>query len=194
MVRVIEYMLDDPQRTGHGETHRLLTNLLDEAEAPARELIALYRERWEEELVFDEQTTHQDPRRAEKPAQLRSETPDGVRQELYALSLGHFVIRSLMFEAARPLGLDVDRLSFVNCFRILQCRWLECDRRTAGSLQAWYHALLAEFRSENIGPRRNRINPRVIQRKMSKWPKKRPHHQKPKPLLKTFDQCVVMKT
>ncbi len=191
---MIEYMLDDPQRTGHGETHRLLTNLLDEAEAPAWELIALYRERWEEELVFDEQTTHQDPRRAEKPAQLRSETPDGVRQELYALSLGHFVIRSLMFEAARPLGLDVDRLSFVNCFRILQCRWLECDRRTAGSLQAWYHALLAEFRSENIGPRRNRINPRVIQRKMSKWPKKRPPHQKPKPLLKTFDQCVVMKT
>lgn len=194
VVRVIEYTLDDPQRTGHGETHRLLTNLLDEAEAPALELIALYHERWEEELVFDEQKTHQDPRRAEKPAQLRSETPAGVRQELYALSLGHFVIRSLMFEAARPLGLDVDRLSFVNCFRILQCRLPECDSRTAASLETWYHALLAEFRTENIGPRRNRVNPRVIKRKMSKWPKKRPHHRKPKPLLKTFDQCVVMKT
>lgn len=80
-------------------------------------MIALYHERWEEELVFDEQKTHQDPRRAEKPAQLRSETPAGVRQELYALSLGHFVIRALMLEAARPAGLDVDRLSFVNCFR-----------------------------------------------------------------------------
>lgn len=194
VVRVIEYTLDDPQRTGHGETHRLLTNLLDETEAPALELIALYHERWEQELVFDEQKTHQDPRRAEKPAQLRSETPAGVRQELYALSLGHFVIRSLMFEAARPLGLDVDRLSFVNCFRILQCRLPECDSRTPASLEAWYQALLAEMRTENIGPRRNRINPRVIKRKMSKWPKKRPHHRKPKPLLKTFDQCVVMKT
>jgi hypothetical protein len=39
VVRVIEYTLDDPQRTGHGETHRLLTNLLDETEAPALELI-----------------------------------------------------------------------------------------------------------------------------------------------------------
>ena len=194
VLRVIEYTLDDPQRTGHGQTHRLITNLLDETEAPALELVALYHQRWEEELVFDEQKTHQDPRRAEKPAQLRSETPEGVRQELYALSLGHFIIRSLMFEAARPLKLDVDRLSFVNCFRILQCRLPECDSRTAGSLQAWYDMLLVEIRSERIAPRRNRINPRVIKRKMSKWPKKRGLHLKPKPLLKTFEQCIVMKT
>jgi hypothetical protein len=129
VVRVIEYTLDDPQRTGHGEVHRLITNLLDDGAAPARELIGLYHERWEEELVFDEQKTHQDPRRAEKPAQLRSETPDGVRQELYALSLGHFVIRSLMFSAACSANVDVDRLSFVGCFRILQCRLPECDSR-----------------------------------------------------------------
>jgi hypothetical protein len=194
VVRVIEYTLDDPQRTGHGETHRLITNLLDETEAPALELIALYHERWEEEMVFDEQKTHQDPRRAEKPAQLRSETPDGVRQELYALSLGHFVIRSLMFAAASSADVDVDRLSFVGCFRILQCRLPECDSRTTVSLNQWYQALVAEMLTEQIGPRRNRINPRVIKRKMSKWNKKQPHHRKLPPLRKTFAQCVVMKT
>lgn len=193
VVRVIEYTLDDPQRTGHGETHRLITNLLDETEAPALELIVLYHERWEEELVFDEQKTHQDPRRAEKPAQLRSETPEGVRQELYALSLGHFVIRSLMFQAARSAQLDVDRLSFVGCFRILQCRLPECDSRTPRSLHDWYQALLAEMLSEPLGPRRNRLNPRVIKRKMSKWNKKQPRHRHPPPLLKTFEQSVVMK-
>ena len=80
-VRVIKYTLNDPQRTGHQQKHVLMTNLLDEIAFPALELIALYHERWEEELVFDEQKTHQDPRRAEKPAQLRSETPDGVKQE-----------------------------------------------------------------------------------------------------------------
>jgi hypothetical protein len=194
VVRVIEYTLDDPQRTGHGDVHRLMTNLLDETEAPASELIPLYHERWEEESVYDEQKTHQDPRRAEKAAQLRSETPDGVKQELYAVSLSHFVIRALMFEAARPAQLDVDRLSFVGCFRILQCRLPECDSRTPTSLNAWYQALLAEMRTEQIGPRRNRINPRVIKRKMSKWNKKQPHHRRPPPLQKTFEQCVVMKT
>lgn len=149
---------------------------------------------WQTELVFDEQKTHQDPRRAEKPAQLRSETPEGVKQELYALSLGHFVIRSLMFEAARSANIDVDRLSFVGCFRILQCRLPECDSRTPTSLQEWYQALLAEMLTEQIGPRRNRINPRVIKRKMSKWNKKQPHHRRLPPLTKLFDQCVVMKT
>ena len=56
----------------------LITNLLDEQFYPAAELIALYHERWEHELVFDEQKTHQDPRRASKPANLRSETPAGA--------------------------------------------------------------------------------------------------------------------
>jgi hypothetical protein len=193
MVRVIRYTLDDPQRTGHGEEHCLLTNLLDEKECPALELIELYHERWEEELVFDEQKTHQDPRRAEKPAQLRSETPEGVRQELYALSLGHFAIRKMMFEAARAAKLDVDRLSFVGCFRILQCRLPECDSRPPATLTQWYEALLEEMRTEQNDGRRNRINPRVIKRKMSKWNKKRAEHRRPPPLQKTFIQCVVMR-
>lgn len=192
VVRVIEYTLDDPQRTGHGEVHRLLTNLLDETEHPARELIVLYHERWEEELVFDEQKTHQDPRRAEKPAQLRSETPDGVRQEIYALSLGHFVVRALMFEAARSESLDVDRLSFVGCFRILQCRLPECSSRNEATLTQWYEALLSEMRQEQNGPRRNRINPRVIKRKMSKWDKKNAHHRRSQLSLQRFEDCIVM--
>jgi transposase IS4-like protein/DDE family transposase len=193
VVRVIEYKLDDPQRTGHDVTHRLITNLLDEKEAPAVELVMLYHERWEEELVFDEQKTHQDPQRAEKPAQLRSETPDGVKQELYALSLGHFVIRALMFEAARPAKLDVDRLSFIGCLRILQCRLPECDSRSTASINEWYEMLLEEIRQEKSDPRRNRINPRVIKRKMSKWDKKRPKHKRLKPLTKSFQETIVMK-
>ena len=68
VVRVIRYTLDDPQRVGHGEEHVLITNLFDEELFPAKKLITLYHERWEEELVFDEQKTHQDPRRATKPA------------------------------------------------------------------------------------------------------------------------------
>ena len=194
LVRVIEYTIDDPQRTGHGEVHRLMTNLLDAEACPAAELIPLYHERWEEESMYDEQKTHQDPRRAEKPTHLRSETPSGVEQELYALSIGHFVIRAMMFESAKEVGMDVDRLSFVGCFRILQCRLPECDTSSVVSINTWYRALLAEIREEQIGPRRNRINPRVIKRKMSKWNKARPEHRGRPPLTKTFEQTVVMKT
>ena len=194
VVRVIAYTIDDPQRTGHQEEHRFITNLLDEARYPTMELIVGYHERWEHEMVLDEQKTHQDPRRAEKSANLRSETPDGVRQELYALSLAHFVVRALMFQAARPAKLDVDRLSFVGCFRILQCRLPECIGKTGRTLDEWYETLLWEMRQETTEPRRNRINPRVIKRKMSKWLKKRPEHRNLPPLKKNFVESVVMKT
>jgi hypothetical protein len=46
VLRVIEYRVDD------GEVIRLLTDLLDPDEHPAAELAALYRERWEAEMVF----------------------------------------------------------------------------------------------------------------------------------------------
>jgi Insertion element 4 transposase N-terminal/Transposase DDE domain len=194
VVRVIRYTLNDTQRVGHGEVHTLITNLFDDGLYPAKELIILYHERWEQELVFDEQKTHQDPRRATKPTHLRSETPAGVIQEIYALSLGHFVIRSLMFEAAGTVGLDPDRLSFLGCFQILKCRLPECPSSTPQSFEAWYRALLWEMQHERTDDeeRRNRINPRVIKRKMSKFKKKRPEHRKVPSPKKTFAETVVM--
>ena len=194
VVRVIRYMLDDPQRVGHGDVHTLITNLFDEDLYPSKELIILYHERWEQELVFDEQKTHQDPRRPTKPAHLRSETPAGVIQEIYAVSLGHFVIRSLMFEAAGSAGLDPDRLSFLGCFQILKCRLPECNSSTPRRFEEWYRGLLWEMQRERTDDevRRNRINPRVVKRKMSKFKKKRPEHRHLPPLEKTFAETVVM--
>jgi hypothetical protein len=194
VVRVIRYTLDDPQRVGHGEVHTLITNLYDEDLYPSEELIMLYHERWEQELVYDEQKVHQDPPRVTKPAHLRSETPAGVIQEVYALALGHFVTRALMFEAAATVGLDTDRLSFLGCFQILKCRLPECDSSTPGRFEQWYRGLLWEMQRERTDDevRRNRINPRVVKRKMSKFKKKRPEHQRVPPLKKTFAETVVM--
>jgi Insertion element 4 transposase N-terminal/Transposase DDE domain len=192
VVRVIRYTLDDPQRVGHGEEHVLMTTLLDAATYPAMDLIWLYHERWEHELTFDEQKTHQDPTRATKPAQLRSETPAGVIQEIYALSLAHFAIRSLMFEAAASVAIDPDRLSFTGCFQILKCRLPECDAKEPVAFQRWYQGLLWEMQEERTDPRRNRINPRVIKKQVSNWKKKQPEHRNLPPLKKTFRETVVM--
>src|SRR5947209_326616 len=148
VVRVIRYTLTDPQRVGYGVEHTLLTTLLDAAAHPALELVLLYHERWEVELVYDEQKTHQDPRRATKPAQVRSETPLGVLQEVYALSLGHFAVRAMMAQAAATEQLDPDRLSFTGCLQILRCRLPECTAQTPEDLQAWYEVLLWEMSQE----------------------------------------------
>src|SRR6516164_11183729 len=162
VVRVIRYTLNDPQRVGHGQEHVLLTTLLDAERYPAEELVLLYHERWEIELVYDEQKTHQNPWQVSKPADLRSQTPQGVLQELYALSLGHFVVRSVMTAAAASVSLDPDRLSFVGCLQILRCRLPECPALESPSFAEWYRGLLWEVSRERTDDavRRNRINPR----------------------------------
>lgn len=194
VVRVIRYTINDPQRAGHGEEHVLLTTLLDAWSYPARELVLLYHQRWEIELVFDEQKTHQNPWRVSKSANLRSQTPLGVLQELYALSLGHFVVRSFMLEAASRQELDPDRLSFVGCLQILRCRLPECPPPCSASFAVWYAALLEELGRERTDDavRRNRINPRVVKVKMSKFKKKRSEHRSVPPLQQTFVESIVM--
>ena len=142
----------------------------------------------------DEQKTHQNPIRAEKSAHLRSESPNGVKQELYALSIAHYVTRTMMLDAAHQGKIAPTSLSFTSSFRIIQNRLSELASVEKTVLATWHAAILYEILTEQLPKRRNRINPRVIKRKMSKWKKKGPHHRKIKPLSKTFTQAVVMKT
>jgi hypothetical protein len=189
LVRVIRYTHDDPKRVDCGKDHVLLTSLLDASIHPAEELILLYHERWEIENTFDEQTTHQNPTRPTKPADLRSETPSGVMQELYALAIGHYVTRDFMTQAARAEGLDPDRLSFTGCFQILKTRMPECPTE-AVERRIWLEAFKEELGRERTDPRRNRINPRVVRIKMSKFKKKRPEHRGLKPLDREFAETI----
>jgi hypothetical protein len=174
-VRIIEYTFTDCNRPGAGEKHRLLTTMLHPSLDPAKRLIELYHQRWELELAIDELKTHQ----RERPV-LRSETPAGVIQEIHGLLLAHYVVRVLMFEAAEPEGIDPRRLSFTGTLKILRCRLPQCPKSAQG-LKRWYQNLLAEIATEKLPERRDRINPRVIKRKMSRWPKKRPQHCKQSP-------------
>ena len=115
-VRVIDYRLKDVAEAE--PIYRLMTTILDPKQAPARELAALYHERWEIETAFDELKTHL------RGAQivLRSKTPELVRQEFYGLLMAHFAIRGVMHEAALKAGEDPDRISFVHSTRVVQRR------------------------------------------------------------------------
>jgi hypothetical protein len=186
LVRVIKYTLNEKNRPGHRQTHRLLTTLLDEKLDPAKKLIELYHLRWEQELTIDELKTHELAR-----ATLVSQTPAGVVQEIYALLIAHFIIRWLMHQAAIKLQISPLRLSFVGTLKILRCRLAESPRSQAIQRQ-WWQQLLEEIAQERIEPRRNRINPRVIKRKMSNWKKKRPEHLNYPQPLKPFSAAVVL--
>jgi hypothetical protein len=116
VVRVIEYRLKDVK--GSESLYRLITTILDPEQAPAKELAALYHERWEIETTLDELKTHL------RGAQivLRSKTPELVKQEFYGLLMAHFAIRGLMHEAALKADEDPDRLSFLHTVHVVQRR------------------------------------------------------------------------
>ncbi|MCT9010479.1 IS4 family transposase [Streptomyces rhizosphaerihabitans] len=113
VVRVLAYRLKGRSGQGESDGYRLVTTLLDARRYPARQLAALYRERWEIESVFAEIKTHQRGPRVV----LSSKTPDGVRQQIWAHLLVHHALRELMLRTAATRGLDPDRVSFTETLR-----------------------------------------------------------------------------
>jgi hypothetical protein len=121
VVRVIDYQLEGVADAE--PIYRLVTTILDHEKAPAKELAALYHERWEIETALDELKTHL---RGSKIV-LRSKTPDLVRQEFYGFMMAHFAIRGLMHEAAIKADVDPDHLSFLHAVRVVRRKLAVCS-------------------------------------------------------------------
>lgn len=105
-MRVIEYSVHDDD--GVSEVFALITNLLDPDTAPALDLARNYSERWHIELLF--RLVKVDLRAA--GGVLRSRSPAGVRQEIWALLCLYQALRTLITRAALTTGADATRISF----------------------------------------------------------------------------------
>lgn len=187
-VRVIEYTIDDPNRAGYGERHRLVTSLLNPDLYPAHTLACEYHQRWEIEIAIDEVDTHQ---RLPKHC-LRSKKPAGVIQEAYGLLIAHYAVRMMMHEAALQSGLDPDRLSFTNALKIVCDAVAEFQMTATEQLPRLYQRLLNDISRHRLPKRDNRCNPRVVKRKMSNFKLKRPEHAHwPQPS-RSFLEVIVL--
>jgi hypothetical protein len=165
-VRVVEYVVE-----GSSEIYRLMTSLLDPSTAPAEELARLYHQRWEIEATFDELKTHQ----RGSGAVLRSQSPQGVRQEFWAHMILHGIVRKLAYRDSHGVAdRDPDRISFVASLQVV--------RRTAtggaGRLAHLLHRCLqlalkelAQLRLRVI--RRHRQSPRVVGHQQPRYPSRR---------------------
>jgi len=177
-VRIISYRVTDERLGEPGQVYRLVTTLLNPRVASARELIALYHERWEIELVIDEIKTHE---RAGRKV-LRSKTPEGVRQELYGIYLAHYAVRVLLAQAAVEAALDPDRLSlseglFELTEMISLALTLEPEQATAPLLSRLRHKMARHV----LPARRLRVNRREVKQVYNKYKPKKRHVPPPEP-------------
>ena len=117
IVRVIEYRIKDSGATGtQDEIYRLITTILDPAQASARELAGLYPQRWEIEITIKETKTILRKGRIT----LRSKKPELVRQEFWGMILAHYLVRKMMAQAALDKKIDPDRLSYEDSIQIIR--------------------------------------------------------------------------
>lgn len=112
-IRVIEYTIEEK---GVEQTYRLITDLMDITAFPALLLAQEYHQRWEVENTLDEFKTHLNGRKTP----IRSKYPRGVVQEIYGWLLGHWAVRSLMFQAAQQKSLSPLRLGFTGTLRVVR--------------------------------------------------------------------------
>lgn len=150
----------------------LLTSLLDPEKYPAKELVALYHERWETEIGYDEIKTHL----LNRQEAIRSKTPAGVRQELWGIALAYNLVRLEMERVAAEAGVPPTRISFVSSLAMIRDEFhtLSLRSMTPGAVPASLSRLRQRLKRLILPPRRERTYPRAVKVKMSNYPRKRP--------------------
>jgi hypothetical protein len=173
-VRVIEYTVTvtattpDGARTTRVELFRLITTITNPQQASAAQLAQCYHQRWESETAYKSLKTHQrGPRQV-----LRSQTPDGIEQELYAYLITYQAVRRLMHQAATAADIDPDRLSFTTALRAVRRFITSTATATGHLLTGIVERAIAQI-LEDQHDRRNRASPRVVKRSQSPYPSKK---------------------
>jgi len=151
----------------------LLTSLLDPVKYPASEIVALYHERWEIELGFDEVKTEM----LEREEAIRSKSAVGVAQELWGLALAYNLVRLEMARAAEIASVPPTRMSFARCLGAIRIHLLRFASISPGKLALAIEALHRELAESYVLPprRTERLYPRAVKIKMSGYPRKRPN-------------------
>jgi hypothetical protein len=108
------------------------------------------------------------------------------------LLIAHYLIRSLMAQAAHAANLPPTRLSFLESLRLLRQYLPDFQHTAPRSHPKLCAALLAELLAAKLPPRRHRINPRVVKQWLSRFSVKRLYHRHwPKPT-KPFREAIVL--
>lgn len=149
-----------------GQPGLLFTTLLDHERFPADALIALYHQRWEVEVSYDELKTDM----LECRECLRSLTPERVEQELWGLMLAYNLVRREMLMVAMHAGVLPNRISFWSSFLWIRTFWLTSWQVSPGTLPRHLTDLRRNLSTLILPERRSkRRYPRQVKIKVSRY-------------------------
>lgn len=158
------------QRAGFS-TQTLLTSLTDDRKYAAAHVVALYHERWELELGYDELKTVM----LDRQETIRSKSPKMVEQELWGILLAYNLVRLEMLRVSELVRVPAVRISFVMTLRLVCDEWSWSNiSRSPGAIPRHIrdmHQNLSRFVLPERRP--ERTYPRAVKIKMTNYPRKR---------------------
>lgn len=149
---------------------KLITSMLDVEKFPAKEIAALYHERWELELGYDEIKTHM----LEREEALRSRSPKGVLQELAGIGIAYNLVRVEMARIAEELDISPTSISFRHALMLIRNFCIAAWATSPGAMPRRLGSLEKDWRLLLLPPRRpERSYPRHVKIKMSNYARNR---------------------
>jgi len=148
----------------------LVTSLTDSKAFPASEIVAVYHERWELELGYDEIKTEM----LKREETIRCKSVAGVEQELWGILLAYNLVRLEMERTADEIGVEPIRISFVGALRLICEEWWWASSASPGAIPKNLARLRTRIARLVLPSRRpQRAYPRAVKIKMSSYPRKR---------------------
>ena len=147
-------------RMGH---YRLITTLLDPHRYPAVEIVKLYHQRWEIETAYLELKSTTLGGRI-----LRSRTPQGVDQEIYALLALYQALRLAMTDATTSGRVRADRASFTIALLAARDQVIHAAGVITGTTIDLVGQIGRAVLANPLPARRDRNCPRIVKRAISK--------------------------
>jgi hypothetical protein len=153
---------------GHWVKARYWTNLLNSRLYPAKELVALYAMRWEQEFAYRELKQY-----LRDDNLLLSHTVVTAAQEIYALFIAQAIVADLRGDVARCHDVPIMQVSFGKTLDLMRnlC-WLSSLAADIISLTQFNQieaAALKRLADQRSATRRRRSCPRLVRQPIHKW-------------------------
>lgn len=158
--RLITYA--DPK----GAIRGFLTSLTDPEDYPLADLLNVYWQRWEIEQGYGEIKCRQ----LANETLLRSQTPDGIEQEMWGILLAYNLIRLEITRIAIDADVPPQRISFIMALRYIQDEFLWCAIASPGTIPKKLRDLRNNVKQFIVPERKRPPKPRAVRRSKTHYP------------------------
>lgn len=149
----------------------LLTSLTDIERYPTEDILNVYFERWEIENGYGEIKQYQ----LDESVLLRSQTVQGIRQEIWGLLIAYNLIRVEISQIAKEADVSPLRISFVMAMRYIQDELLWCAIASPGSIPKKLRAMRENVKQFVLPEKRKRPKSRTVRISKTHYPVKSKH-------------------